>query len=66
MIVRSLTDIPLRCGKQRPFTKEIEEAMLAGRIDIAVHSTKDMPVAQPDGLVLDFCRVKMRAMPLFR
>jgi hydroxymethylbilane synthase len=27
--------------------------MLAGRIDIAVHSTKDMPVAQPDGLVLD-------------
>ena len=35
------------------FTKEIEEAMLAGRIDIAVHSTKDMPVKQPDGLTLD-------------
>ena len=47
-------DIPLKLiGNKGLFTKEIEEAMLAGRIDIAVHSTKDMPVAQPDGLVLD-------------
>ncbi len=47
-------DIPLKViGNKGLFTKEIEEAMLAGRIDIAVHSTKDMPVAQPDGLVLD-------------
>lgn len=47
-------DIALKTiGNKGLFTKEIEEAMLAGRIDIAVHSTKDMPVAQPDGLTLD-------------
>jgi hydroxymethylbilane synthase len=32
------------------FVKEIEEAMLAGRIDLAVHSFKDLPTDQPDGL----------------
>ena len=47
-------DIALKTiGNKGLFTKEIEEAMLAGAIDIAVHSTKDMPVEQPDGLVLD-------------
>ncbi len=47
-------DKPLKeVGGKGLFTKEIEEAMLAGRIDIAVHSMKDMPVAQPDGLLLD-------------
>lgn len=47
-------DRPLKeIGGKGLFTKEIEEAMLADRIDIAVHSMKDMPVAQPDGLVLD-------------
>jgi hydroxymethylbilane synthase len=34
------------------FTKELEEAMFAGEIDAAVHSLKDLPVEQPDGLVL--------------
>ena len=47
-------DRPLKdLGGKGLFTKEIEEAMLAGGIDIAVHSMKDMPVAQPPGLVLD-------------
>ncbi len=34
------------------FTKEIEEALLRGDIDVAVHSMKDMPTSQPDGLSL--------------
>ncbi|SIS67790.1 hydroxymethylbilane synthase [Phaeovulum vinaykumarii] len=47
-------DRPLKeIGGKGLFTKEIEEAMLSGAIDIAVHSMKDMPVLQPDGLILD-------------
>lgn len=47
-------DRPLKeLGGKGLFTKEIEEALLAGSIDIAVHSMKDMPVLQPAGLVLD-------------
>lgn len=34
------------------FTKEIEEALLRGEVDLAVHSMKDMPTSQPEGLVL--------------
>lgn len=40
-------------GGKGLFTREIEEALLDGSIDIAVHSTKDMPTLQPGGLVLD-------------
>ncbi len=40
-------------GGKGLFTREIEEALLAGEIDIAVHSMKDMPTVQPAGLVLD-------------
>ncbi|MDR1192257.1 MAG: hydroxymethylbilane synthase [Verrucomicrobiales bacterium] len=34
------------------FTKELEEALLAGEIDVAIHSAKDLPVEMPDGLVI--------------
>jgi hydroxymethylbilane synthase len=40
-------------GGKGLFTREIEEALLAGEIDIAVHSMKDMPTLQPEGLILD-------------
>ena len=47
-------DRPLKeIGGKGLFTREIEEAMLGGEIDIAIHSMKDMPVLQPEGLVLD-------------
>lgn len=40
-------------GGKGLFTREIEEALQDGAIDIAVHSMKDMPTLQPEGLVLD-------------
>ena len=40
-------------GGKGLFTKEIEEALLQESVDIAVHSMQDMPVQQPDGLILD-------------
>ncbi|MEM9434271.1 MAG: hydroxymethylbilane synthase [Pseudomonadota bacterium] len=50
----AIQDRPLKeIGGKGLFTREIEEDLLAGKIDIAVHSMKDMPVEQPQGLVLE-------------
>jgi hydroxymethylbilane synthase len=50
----AIQDRPLKdIGGKGLFTREIEEDLLSGKIDIAVHSMKDMPTIQPDGLLLD-------------
>lgn len=56
-IIKTLGDKVLdvalsKVGGKGLFTKELETAILAGEIDIAVHSLKDLPTVVPDGLVL--------------
>ena len=48
-----ILDVPLaKIGGKGLFTKELENAMLANEIDLAVHSLKDMPTELPEGLTL--------------
>lgn len=50
----AIQDRPLKeIGGKGLFTREIEEDLLSEKIDIAVHSMKDMPTLQPDGLILE-------------
>jgi hydroxymethylbilane synthase len=56
-VIRTTGDVvqdrPLAdAGGKGLFTKEIEEALLAGNIDLAVHSSKDIPTVLPPGLTL--------------
>ncbi len=48
-------------GGKGLFTKEIEEALLSGQIDLAVHSLKDLPTESPQGLTI--AAVPLRANP---
>ncbi|TNF29521.1 MAG: hydroxymethylbilane synthase, partial [Deltaproteobacteria bacterium] len=49
----AIQDRPLsEVGGKGLFVKELEEALLDGRVDLAVHSMKDMPAELPEGLIL--------------
>lgn len=57
-----ILDVPLaKIGGKGLFTKELDEALLDGRIDLAVHSLKDVPFQLPDGI--DFAAIPDREDP---
>jgi len=57
-----ILDVPLaKIGGKGLFTKELDEALLDGRIDVAVHSLKDVPFQLPDGI--DFAAIPEREDP---
>ncbi len=58
-----ILDVPLsKVGGKGLFTKEIEEALLDRRIDLAVHSLKDLPTELPEGLTI--AAIPQRTEPL--
>jgi len=58
-----ITDVALsRIGDKGLFTKDLEQALLAGQVDLAVHSLKDLPTQIPEGLCL--AAVPERVEPL--
>jgi len=59
-----IQDVPLsQVGGKALFTKEIEEALLADSIDLAVHSMKDVPTDLPPGLTI--AAIPEREQPRF-
>jgi hydroxymethylbilane synthase len=62
----AIQDRPLsELGGKGLFTKEIEDALLGGRIDLAVHSSKDMPTVSQPGLQLAACLAREDARDVF-
>ena len=54
-----IQDVPLaKIGGKGLFTKEIEMAILAGEVDLGVHSMKDVPTEIPDGLVIGITTIR--------
>jgi hydroxymethylbilane synthase len=54
-----ILDVPLaKVGGKGLFVKEIEDALLAGEVDLAVHSMKDVPTELPDGLHIGIIPVR--------
>src|SRR3978361_1343595 len=58
-----ITDVPLsQVGAKGLFTKEIEEALLDGRADLAVHSLKDLPTELTNGLTISAIHQRAEAV----
>jgi hydroxymethylbilane synthase len=61
----SMAQTVAEAGSKGLFIKEIEEALLAGGVDVAVHSLKDLPTDQPAGLLLGAVPLREDARDIF-